>query len=38
MKTSDSYFWAGIMENKKHFFSFGSFSIRDGLEIRLWGG
>jgi hypothetical protein len=28
-------FWAGIMATKKHFFPYGSLSIRDGSEIRF---
>jgi hypothetical protein len=35
-KPGDSHFWAGIMATKKHFFPHGSFSIRDGSEIRFW--
>jgi hypothetical protein len=35
-KPGDSHFWAGLMATKKHFFRFGSFSIRDGSEIRFW--
>jgi hypothetical protein len=32
----DSHFWAGLMTVKKHFFPHGSFSIKDGSEIRFW--
>jgi hypothetical protein len=35
-KPGDSHFWAGIMATKKYFFLFGSFSIRNGSEIRFW--
>jgi hypothetical protein len=35
-KPEDSHFWAGIMATKKHFFPYGSFSIRDGSEIWFW--
>ena len=35
-KQGDSHFWAGLMATKKFFFSFGSFSIKYGLEIRFW--
>ena len=35
-KPGDSHFWAGIMATKKHFFPFGSFSIKNGAEIRFW--
>jgi hypothetical protein len=35
-KPGDSHFWAGIMATKKYFFPFGSFSIRNGSEIRFW--
>jgi hypothetical protein len=35
-RPGDSYFWAGLMAAKKYFFGLGSFSIRDGSEIRFW--
>jgi hypothetical protein len=35
-KPGDSHFWAGIMSTKRHFFPHGSFSIKDGSEIRFW--
>jgi hypothetical protein len=35
-KPGDSHFWAGIMAKKKDFFRHGSFSIRDGKQIRFW--
>ena len=35
-KPGDSHFWAGLMATKKFFFPHGSFSIRDGSEIRFW--
>jgi hypothetical protein len=35
-KPGYSHFWAGNMATKKHFFPFGSFSIKDGSEIRFW--
>jgi hypothetical protein len=35
-KPGDSHFWAGLMETKKFFFPYGSFSIKDGSEIRFW--
>ena len=35
-KPGDSHFWAGLMATKKYFFPHGSFSIRDGSEIRFW--
>jgi hypothetical protein len=35
-KPGDSHFWAGLMTTKKFFFPHGSFSIRDGSEIRFW--
>jgi hypothetical protein len=31
----DSHFWVGLMVTKKYFFPYGSFSIRDGSEIRF---
>ena len=34
-KSGDSHFWAGLMATKKIFFPFGSFSIKDGSEIRF---
>jgi hypothetical protein len=35
-KPGDSHFWAGLMATNKYFFPHGSFSIRDGSEIRFW--
>ena len=35
-KAGDSHFWAGLMATKKFFFPYGSFSIKDGSEIRFW--
>ena len=35
-KPGDSHFWAVLMATKKFFFPHGSFSIRDGSEIRFW--
>ena len=35
-KLGDSHFWAGLMATKKFFFPYGSFSIKDGSEIRFW--
>jgi hypothetical protein len=35
-KPGDSHVWAGMMAMKKFFFCLGSFSIKDGSEIRLW--
>ena len=29
-------FWAGLMATTKYFFGYGSFSIKDGSEIRFW--
>jgi hypothetical protein len=34
-KSGDSHFWAGLMATKKYFFGLGSFSIKDGSEIRF---
>jgi hypothetical protein len=34
-KPGDSHFWAGLMETKKFSFRLGTFSIKDGLEIRF---
>jgi hypothetical protein len=34
-KSGDSHFWADIMTTKKHLFQYGSFSIRDGSELRF---
>jgi hypothetical protein len=35
-KPGDSHFWAGLMATKNHFFRHGTFSIKDGSEIRFW--
>ena len=35
-KPGDSHFWAGLMATKKFLFPYGSFSIKDGSEIRFW--
>jgi hypothetical protein len=35
-KSGDFHFWARLMSTKKYFFLHGSFSIRDGSEIRFW--
>jgi hypothetical protein len=35
-KPGDTHFWAGLMATKKHFFGLGTFTIKDGSEIRLW--
>jgi hypothetical protein len=35
-KSDDSHFWAGLMATKKFFFGLGTFSIKDGSEIRFW--
>ena len=35
-KPKDSHFWAGPLATKKYFFCYGSFSIKDGSEIRFW--
>jgi hypothetical protein len=35
-KPGDLHFWAGLMATKKYFFGLGSFSIKDGSEIRFW--
>jgi hypothetical protein len=35
-KPGDSHFWAGLMAIKKFFFGLGSFSIKDGSEVRFW--
>jgi hypothetical protein len=34
-KPDYSHFWAGLMATKK-FFRLGTFSIKDGSEIRFW--
>jgi hypothetical protein len=34
-KPRDFHIWVGLMAIKKHFFPFGSFSIKDGSEIRF---
>jgi hypothetical protein len=35
-KSGDSHFWAGLMATKKFFFKYGTFSIKDGSQIRFW--
>jgi hypothetical protein len=35
-KPGDSHFWAGLMASKKIFFPYGTFSIKDGSQIRFW--
>jgi hypothetical protein len=35
-KPGDSHFWARLMATKKFFFDLGSFSIKDGSEVRFW--
>jgi hypothetical protein len=35
-KSGDSHFGTGLMATKKHFFGPGTFSIKDGSEIRFW--
>jgi hypothetical protein len=35
-KPGDSNTWAGLMATKKHFFRFGTFSIKDGSEVHFW--
>jgi hypothetical protein len=34
-KPGDSHFWTGLMATKTSFFYLGSFSIKDGSEIRF---
>jgi hypothetical protein len=35
-RPGDSHFWAGLMATKKFFFRHGTFSIKDGSQIRFW--
>jgi hypothetical protein len=35
-KPGDSHFWVVVMATKKYLFPFGSFSIKNGAEIRFW--
>jgi hypothetical protein len=35
-KPGDSHFWDGLMAMKKFFFRYGTFSIKDGLQIHFW--
>jgi hypothetical protein len=35
-KPGDSHFWAGLMATKNVFFRHGTFSIRNGAQIRFW--
>jgi hypothetical protein len=34
-KPRDSHFWAGLMATKKFFFCYGTFSTKDGSQIRF---
>jgi hypothetical protein len=35
-KFGDSHFWAGLMKVKSDFLTFGTFSIKNGAQIKLW--
>jgi hypothetical protein len=35
-KSGDSHFWAGLMKVKNVFLKFGTFTIKDGSQIRFW--
>jgi hypothetical protein len=35
-KLGDSHFWADLMATKKFIFRYGTFSIKDGSQIRFW--
>jgi hypothetical protein len=35
-KPGDSHFWAGLMKVKQYFLRFGSFTIKNGSQIRFW--
>jgi hypothetical protein len=35
-KSGDSHFWAGLMKVKNEFLKFGTFTIKDGSQIRFW--
>jgi hypothetical protein len=35
-KPGDSHFWSGLMKVKSDFLRFGSFSIKNGTQIRFW--
>ena len=35
-KPGDSHFWSGVMKAKEFFFQFGTFSVRDGSQVRFW--
>jgi hypothetical protein len=35
-KPGDSHFWAGLMATKNVFFRHGTFSIKNGAQIRFW--
>ena len=35
-KPGDSHFWSGVMKAKELFFQFGTFSVRDGSQVRFW--
>jgi hypothetical protein len=36
LKSGDSHFWAGFMKVKNDFLKFGTFTIKDGSQIRFW--
>jgi hypothetical protein len=35
-KLGDSHFWAGLMKVKQDFLCFGTFTIKNGSQIRFW--
>jgi hypothetical protein len=35
-KSGDSHFWAGLMKVKHDFLRFGTFTIRNGSQVRFW--
>jgi hypothetical protein len=35
-KAGDSHFWAGLMKVKSDFLRFGTFTIKNGTQIRFW--
>jgi hypothetical protein len=35
-KAADSHFWAGLMKVKSDFLRFGTFTIKNGTQIRFW--
>ncbi|WVZ71541.1 hypothetical protein U9M48_020116 [Paspalum notatum var. saurae] len=35
-RSGDSHFWSGLLKAKRDFLRFGSFMVRDGVQVRFW--